>query len=131
MKRKEGYVFFVLVTLENLRRELTDFVLFFLDIRSQFLYRLSRSVVKNLIHAFLNLTFVLLFVFNRYSIDVESIHRITSVKKPAFTCSNLTTETQAQVVKYVQSNSQDTRTIFNFEHISHLVLVLLLLTLNM
>ena len=42
--------------------------------------------------------------------------------QPTFTCSNLTRETLEQGVKYVF--------IVNFEHILHLVLVFLLLTLN-
>ena len=49
--------------------------------------------------------------------------------QPAFTCSNLTIETLEQGVKYVQRRSGFF--IVNFEHISHLVLVFLLLTLNM
>ena len=43
----------------------------------------------------------------------------------AFTCSKLTIETLEQGVKYVQSF------IANFEHILHLVLVFLWLTLSM
>ena len=54
----------------------------------------------------------------------QKINLISMVKdalsQPAFTCSKLTIETLEQGVKYV-----------NFEHISHLVLVFLLLTLNM
>ena len=52
----------------------------------------------------------------------------------------LTIETLEQGVKYVQSNNKDTRTtpvasfcvfIVNFEYISHLAPVILLLTLSM
>ena len=58
----------------------------------------------------------------------------------AFTCSKLTIETLEQSVKYVQVSNKDTRMmpmasfsclIVNSEHISHLALVFLLLTLNM
>ena len=45
----------------------------------------------------------------------------------AFACSKLTVETLEQGLKYVQSDVF----MVNFEHISHLVLVFLLLTLNM
>ena len=56
----------------------------------------------------------------------------------AFTCSRLTIETLEQGVKYVQSlKTQGGRHrrlsgvfIVNFEHISYLVLIFLLLTLN-
>ena len=44
----------------------------------------------------------------------------------AFTCSKLTIETLEQGVKYVRSGVF----IVNFEHISHLVLVFLLLTFS-
>ena len=56
--------------------------------------------------------------------------------QPTFTCSKLTTETLEKGVKYVKFNNNDTRTrrsgvfIVNFGHISHLVLVFLLLTLS-
>ena len=46
--------------------------------------------------------------------------------QPAIACSKLTIETLEQGVKYVQSGVF----IVNFEHISHLVLVFLLLTLS-
>ena len=54
---------------------------------------------------------------------------------PTFTYSKLTIETLQQIVKYVQSyqqrNQNDTMVnMVNFEHISTLVLVFLLLTLN-
>ena len=58
-----------------------------------------------------------------------------STTQPAFTCSKLTIETLEQVWNMFKVNNKDTRTmpgvfIVNFEHISHLVLVFLLLTLN-
>ena len=46
--------------------------------------------------------------------------------QPEFTCLKLTTETLEQGVDYRSGVF-----IVNFEHISHLVLVILLLTLNM
>ena len=53
--------------------------------------------------------------------------------QPAIACSKLTIETLEQGMKYVQSY-KDTRTtpvdIVNFEHISHLIIVFLFLTLN-
>ena len=49
--------------------------------------------------------------------------------QPAFTCSKLTVEALEQGVKYVQCRSGIF--IVNFEHISPLVLVFVLLTLNM
>ena len=48
--------------------------------------------------------------------------------QPVFTCWKLTIETPEQGVKYVQSSQYRH---FNFEHISRLVLVFPLLTLNM
>ena len=56
--------------------------------------------------------------------------------QPAFICSKLTTETLEQGVEYVQSGQyrQWRRfgvSIVNFEYVSKLVLVILLLTLNM
>ena len=54
-----------------------------------------------------------------------------------FTCSKLTMKTLEQGVKMFKVNNKDSRTtrsgvfIVNCEHISHLVLVSLLLTLNM
>ena len=48
--------------------------------------------------------------------------------QPAITCSKLTIETLEQGVKYAQSCSGVC--IVNFEHILHLVLVFLLLTLS-
>ena len=48
---------------------------------------------------------------------------VKDLSQSVFTSSKLTTETLEQGVKYVF--------IVNFEHISHLVLVFLLLTLNM
>ena len=56
-----------------------------------------------------------------------------------FSCSNLTIKTLEQGVKYVQSQQEihpkdswrrSSAFIVNLEHISHLVLVFLLLTLN-
>ena len=68
---------------------------------------------------------------------VSILKAVTSLpSQPAFTCSKLTTETLEESVKYVQVNNKDTRMtpmgVFNvtFEHISHLVLVFLLLTLS-
>ena len=60
--------------------------------------------------------------------------------QPAFTCSKLTIETLEQNVKYVQLTRKTLERrqwrrsgvfLVNFEHISHLALVFLLLTLNM
>ena len=51
---------------------------------------------------------------------------VTGVCHSAVTCSKLTIETLEQGVKYVQSYVL----IVNFEQISHLVLVFLLLTLS-
>ena len=48
---------------------------------------------------------------------------------PAMACSKLTIETLEQGVKYVHWRRSGVF-IVNFEHISHLVLVFLLLTLN-
>ena len=48
-----------------------------------------------------------------------------------FTSSKLTTETLEQGVKYIQSWRRSDVFILNFEHISHLALVFLLLHLNM
>ena len=68
---------------------------------------------------------------------------VCEITQPAFTCAKIIIETLEQGVKYVQSNNKDTRTtdrrywrrsgvfIINFEHISYLVIVFLLLTLNM
>ena len=54
------------------------------------------------------------------------------LSQPEFTCSKLTIETLEQGVNMFKVNNKDTRTtIVSFEHISHLVLVFLLLTLNM
>ena len=50
-----------------------------------------------------------------------------TINPPTFTCSKLTMETLEQGVKCVQSSGVFTA---NFEHILHLVLVFLLLTLN-
>ena len=57
----------------------------------------------------------------------------SSISQPASTCSRLTIETVEQGVKYVQSLQWRGSGVFivNFEHISHLALVFLLLTLNM
>ena len=56
---------------------------------------------------------------------------VTYVAQPAITCSKLTIETLEQGVKYVQSQWRRSGVfIVNFEHISHLVLVFLLLTLG-
>ena len=46
-------------------------------------------------------------------------------------CSRLTIETLEQGVKYVQRQCRSVVVIVNSEHISQLVLVFLLLTLNM
>ena len=58
---------------------------------------------------------------------------VSSISQPASTCSRLTIETVEQGVKYVQSLQWRGSGVFivNFEHISHLALVFLLLTLNM
>ena len=56
----------------------------------------------------------------------QNTHLIT---QPAITCSKLTIETLEQSAKYVQWCRSDVF-IVNFEHISHLVLVFLLLTLS-
>ena len=52
--------------------------------------------------------------------------------QPAFTCSKLTIETLELGVKYFQSLQWRRSSIFivNFKHISHLVLLFLLLTLS-
>ena len=64
---------------------------------------------------------------------MNTFSQIIIVTQPAITCSKLTIETLEQGLKYVQSY-KDTRTpgvfIVNFEHISHLALVFLLLTLS-
>ena len=53
------------------------------------------------------------------------------LNKPAFTCSKLTIETLEQGVKYVQNHWRRSGVFnVNFEHISHLVLRFLLLTLS-
>ena len=58
------------------------------------------------------------------------------VTQPAVTCSKLTIETLEQGVKYVQSQQERRQWrrsdvfVVAFEHISHLVLVFLLLTLS-
>ena len=66
---------------------------------------------------------------------------MAEINQSAITCSKLTIETQEQGVKLFEVNNKDTRTthfhgkffffIVNFKHISHLVLVFLVLTLNM
>ena len=58
---------------------------------------------------------------------------ILMTSQPVFTCSKLIIETLEEGVKYVQLCHWRRSSIFivNFEHISHLVLVFLLLTLNM
>ena len=60
-----------------------------------------------------------------------------AVSQPLVSCSKLTLESLEQGVKYVQIGNRDTRTVAlfwylycNFEHISHLGLVFLLLTLS-
>ena len=75
--------------------------------------------------------------FHTVSLAFEGF-RITriSAAHPAFTCSKLSIETLEQGVKYMfkVNNKDSSRSgifIVNFEHISHLVLVFLLLTLNM
>ena len=57
--------------------------------------------------------------------------KIHDVTQAAIICSKLTTETLEQGVKYVQMFRRRSGVfIVNFEHISHLVLVFLLLTLS-
>ena len=56
--------------------------------------------------------------------------RIPIISQPAFTCSKLTIETLSKEWNMIKVNNKDIF-IVNFEHISHLVLVFLLLTLNM
>ena len=58
--------------------------------------------------------------------SVSNEHKLPALTQPAFTCSKLTIETLEQGVK-----RRSGVFIVNFEHISHLVLVFLLLTLNM
>ena len=75
------------------------------------------------------------------SLFSEIIHtnlEILPQSQSAFTCSKLTIETQEQAVKYVTLKTPERRHwhrsgafSVNFEHISHLVLVFLLLTFNM
>ena len=57
---------------------------------------------------------------------------ILPTSQPAFTCSKLTNETLELGVKYFQSLQwrRSGISIVNFEHISHLVLLFLLLTLS-
>ena len=80
---------------------------------------------------FWNQYFLQSFFFFEY--DLRSIKKILvgwenlAITQSAFTFSKLTIETLEQGVKYVQSSGVF---IVNFEHISHLVLVLLLLTLS-
>ena len=57
-------------------------------------------------------------------VDCRCLKWATYVTGPVFTCSKLTTETLEQCCRHGVF-------IVNFEHISHLVLVFLLLTLNM
>ena len=56
------------------------------------------------------------------------------LSQPAILCSKLTIETLEQGMKYVPNTSRQWRHsgifIVNFEHISHLVLVFLFLTLS-
>ena len=59
-----------------------------------------------------------------------SFKKFTYITQPAFTCLKLTTETLEEGVKYVQSWCRSGVFIINFEHISHLVLVFLLLNLS-
>ena len=55
----------------------------------------------------------------------------TKLSKSAFTCSKLTIQTLEQGVKHVKVNNKDAGVfIVNFEHIPHLVIVFLLLTLR-
>ena len=56
----------------------------------------------------------------------------TLITQPVFTCSKLTTETLEQGVKYVHLCHWRRSGVFivNFEHILHLVLAILLLTLS-
>ena len=70
--------------------------------------------------------------------DLESLEVVRNIfhniTKPAFTYSKLKIEALEQGVNMFKVNNKDTRTgvfIVNFEHISHLILVFLLLTLNM
>ena len=75
--------------------------------------------------------FCLLTNWAAIEILVSEYNKI-NVTQPAITCSMLTIETLEQGVKYVQSQQESYQNddIVNFEHISHLVLVLLLLTLK-
>ena len=66
-------------------------------------------------------------VYFIHSFGHWSILRFGNPSQPAFTCSKLTIETLKQDVNDVVLVSL----FFNFENISHLILVFLLLTLNM
>ena len=65
----------------------------------------------------------------KYNFDVYLQNHCKIITQPAFTISKWTRETLEQGLKYFQSRSSTFNV--NFEHISHLVLVFLLLTLNM
>ena len=66
----------------------------------------------------------------RFHSRVSVCRNITFVSQPAITCSNLTTETLEQGMKYVQSQQYVVLVLVNFVHISQLVLVFLFLTLS-
>ena len=70
------------------------------------------------------------FWLQLYLISKHSIPQARSTL-PLFTCSKLKIEILEQVVKCVQSLQAPERRIVDFEHISYLVLMFLLLNLNM
>ena len=70
------------------------------------------------------------FWLQLYVISKHSIPQTRSTL-PLFTCSKLKIDILEQVVKCVQSLQAPERRIVDFEHISYLVLMFLLLNLNM
>ena len=70
----------------------------------------------------------ILILTYKYSGQVLNCWLKKKISQPTITCSKLTIETQEQGVKY---GHRSVVFIVNFEHISHLNLVFLLLTLNM
>ena len=67
-----------------------------------------------------------------FLLKISHMTYLESSPQPAFTWVKLTIETPEQVVEYVYCNSRRSGGfIVNFEHISHLFLVFLFLTLNM
>ena len=67
-----------------------------------------------------------------FLLKISYMTYLESSPQPAFTCAKLTIETPEQGVEYVYCNSRRSGGfIVNFEHISHLFLVFLFLTLNM